>query len=740
MNKIGQVYEDMLKPHLSARAPDCPFYSTVTGDCVQGETRLDAEYWRCNLESPVLFNTTMAKLLNNVPDVSTILEIGPHFALRGPIGQILKQERQKRGPCTKGSPNYVATLCREETSCSSLLAAVGKLYVLGHKVDFASLSPPAPVLTDLPNYPWDRDQRFWKESRLSEAWRLRKHPHHELLGSRCAEAAESEPMWRNVLHHSDVPWLADHKVESDTVLPAAGYIAMMGEAIRQYLGSQAYELRNLMIKSVLLVSQKDPVEVITTMRPLRLTGLSNSASWWTFSISSFDGTSWVENCMAEGKTAEERSPDDNAMAAIPPHVRQVPTGYFYNHIRHLGLKCGPSFQLLSDIFAHTAEYSAIGTLRNDVTQYEAPYAVHPAVIDACVQLTVLARGRGISRELKNLALPVEIQHIVIYPGTGDLDAQASLAPETYAGTALAATKDGKLVVKLEHGLYVPFNTGQHLVNKAPLHAARVEWLPDIDCLENTNELLTLRRSNIDKLMLSERGCILSILQLFDVLKSLETPLSGHFIKYGAWLAKERDLILQGQRDDIDPEARQWASLDMEAREKLLDSLVEQISGPENANLCGIIKTYQALSRRSTAEPILTGQTNPSDLLQEDGVMRHFYDLLSESVNMDSFISLCAHSKPVMRILEVGAGTGAMSEVFLKNLVSDSGVRMYSQYVFTDLPSDFLPFAKERLKAFDQVEYKSLNIEADPAEQGFELGSFDLIIASNVSFLSLSGIK
>jgi SAM-dependent methyltransferase len=51
--------------------------------------------------------------------------------------------------------------------------------------------------------------------------------------------------------------------------------------------------------------------------------------------------------------------------------------------------------------------------------------------------------------------------------------------------------------------------------------------------------------------------------------------------------------------------------------------------------------------------------------------------------------------------------------------------------FTDISSGFFPAAKERFAAYQGIDFKILDIGKDPIEQGFEAGSFDLIVASNV---------
>jgi hypothetical protein len=43
-------------------------------------------------------------------------------------------------------------------------------------------------------------------------------------------------------------------------------------------------------------------------------------------------------------------------------------------------------------------------------------------------------------------------------------------------------------------------------------------------------------------------------------------------------------------------------------------------------------------------------------------------------------------------------------------------------------------AKERFAGVERIEYSVLDITRDPVEQGFQLGSYDLIIGANVSLL------
>lgn len=207
MKESGVLYEQLMASHISSKAASVPFYSTVKNEVIQDEGCLSPSYWRANMERPVLFNTTMQKLLRERKSSGNcvLLEIGPHPALAGPIRQILK--------ATQTAPTaaaYVSTLTRDSNEAHSILSVAGQLFVHGVDVNFNVLTPSGRVRTDLPRYPWHRDARYWHESRLSSEWRKRRFPHHEFLGSRVHECGDLEPMWRNSLKLGDVSWCRDH--------------------------------------------------------------------------------------------------------------------------------------------------------------------------------------------------------------------------------------------------------------------------------------------------------------------------------------------------------------------------------------------------------------------------------------------------------------------------------------------------------------------------------------------------
>ena len=80
----------------------------------------------------------------------------------------------------------------------------------------------------------------------------------------------------------------------------------------------------------------------------------------------------------------------------------------------------------------------------------------------------------------------------------------------------------------------------------------------------------------------------------------------------------------------------------------------------------------------------------------------------------------------LRVLEIGGGTGVSTQALLPVLQPKQ-----TNYTFTDIGSGFLTQAQQKFKDYPFLEYRLLDIDKSPTEQGFEKYSFDVIIASNV---------
>jgi SAM-dependent methyltransferase/NADP-dependent 3-hydroxy acid dehydrogenase YdfG len=81
---------------------------------------------------------------------------------------------------------------------------------------------------------------------------------------------------------------------------------------------------------------------------------------------------------------------------------------------------------------------------------------------------------------------------------------------------------------------------------------------------------------------------------------------------------------------------------------------------------------------------------------------------------------------VVKILEIGAGTGASTSSLLPNLNP-----FKTRYVFTDVSKYFLHKGLQRFKQYGFVEYCLFDAEEDPCLQGIRTQQFDIVVAVNV---------
>ncbi len=80
----------------------------------------------------------------------------------------------------------------------------------------------------------------------------------------------------------------------------------------------------------------------------------------------------------------------------------------------------------------------------------------------------------------------------------------------------------------------------------------------------------------------------------------------------------------------------------------------------------------------------------------------------------------------LRILEIGAGTGGTTTFLLPVLPAER-----TRYTFTDISGYFTRQAKEKYRDVPFLDYRLLNIENSPAEQGFTAHSFDIAVAGDM---------
>lgn len=467
-----------------------PFFSSVTGtELVSDE--LGPQYWVSNLLGQVKFADSLKALCFETrtrhsstgisitrrerragaaqkPSVDCLLEVGPHSALSGPIKQILADNVKLKA----ADILYASVLSRQNHAAFSALQAASTLASLSYPVDLQAINVPlktrnqraSRLLVDLPPYSWNHSRSYWAEPRLSKMFRNREHPRTDLLGAPDNMACPFEPRWRNYLRLSEIPWMADHKIQSDIVFPAAGYLSIAIEGIMQIAKDDDIAgvlLQDVSIQSALIISETAGVEIMTSLLKCDQPQLPSSDDWYTFHIYSVSkDNKWTGHCTGlialeskTGDTNESHTCDQNGLVDTPleaesQNILAVDIDLLYENLRRIGLDYGPCFANLSS--AHTMKTGACLT---EVTipdtaavmpmNIQHPLLIHPCTLDSTFHAIFAALPDGISLD-KGPLIPIAIESMRI---SRQIKSEAGEILNTY--TRVRSTTAGGVVASIE---------------------------------------------------------------------------------------------------------------------------------------------------------------------------------------------------------------------------------------------------------------------------------------------------
>ena len=712
MVEIGEdYYQAMVASGVLGSRPNIPFFSSVSGtklSTVSKERQLGPRYWQSNLEKPVMFKPAVVEILKHQDVVDPMfLEIGPHSALEGPIRQILTKESRK-------AP-YLSILTRRQSGNEGLLGAIGKLWSLHIDIDFTRLMPAGQTLNDLPCYPWDHQKTHWYEPRVAREWRLGGHPYHNLLGMRLPESTALEPVWRNLLHLSNVPWVSDHRLENNIVFPFAGFLAIAIEAAQEICGSRqaAVDLRNVVINTPLPINEELPTELLTTLRRCRLTD-SQDSEWWDFTISAHNGSDWTRHCV--GQVRANSDGEIPAAHALPSTLgtlpRRVDGRKWYEALVRKGLSYGPQFSSMESITTTVALPSkASASLRNNWHGDEADYALHPVVIDAFFQLQSVATYNGQTRLYRRL-VPTGLDQMTIFPCSQDQLQMLVSSESTKTGISSGSgycTSDSGIVAQYSGVRMTVFEASDAVVkNDFPL-TARSEWVPHIEH-SDLGVFFDPVRANVQDVDIHAFEDLVSLaFQHSQQVVRYSKPEAPHLQKYQSWLKEQTTAPPQ-------------VSDTSELLKSIESTASKLLSGPFEIAATAIREVCIAL------ESILTEQKEIQDILAADGMLDKLIDFMC-GLDSSRFYHELGLFKPNIRILELGAGSGTRTVKILEALRHEKGQRLFSRYVLADASMGLLDVAKTRFKDEAFLEFTPFIVERDFESQGFAEGDFDLVIAA-----------
>ncbi|CZT12486.1 related to lovastatin nonaketide synthase [Rhynchosporium agropyri] len=735
--------------------PDVKFFSSVTGKLKSED--FGPQYWVDNLLGQVKFSESLGNLLSMQKDASSapthhlIIEVGPHAALSGPINQTITS-RNFEG----FKHSYSTVLLRKKNAVSTMLELVGKLFEAGYNVNLntaahISSKPSSETVTDLAPYAWDHTTKYWSESRLSKEHRFRQHTNHDTLGLRVVHVSPLEPVWRNELKMAALPWLKDHMVDGIIVFPGTGYICMAIEAMRQIgLDRQvqgtiaSYRLREISFLKALVLTEDSSVEIQLTLKPA--VNDRGSSKWEDFKVlSRAENGVWSEHCRGSIKTEFETTTDEvegsresdterqtyldlleNVKAKA---TRQASSAEAYKLLKSRGNQYGPTFAALTDLYLGDMEGFAKIKVPDVAavmpSQWLSSDKIHAATFDSVchLHLYLLFESTGIKGVMPTTISEVYLSNELVTAAGDELITLGSVRVDgarTANCDSYVYQGDKMLLSMLKAELKA---VGESQAANAPEQSNQqgcheFVWEADVDFISKEtiaglSQVCQSTLSQDDKVRLLET---IACHYVQDCLSQLEeanfTPTQKHHVALLDWMKRY-------QTSDDYAKLSLGPSLD-NCLEKLRDSGVE-------IELLTAVGPFLA--------QVVQGQREAIELMMEGDVLYRFYaeNMWCKPGNehIAAYLHAASFKNPQMKVLEVGAGTGGATISSLAAVTREHGVAI-KHFTFTDISSGFFSRVQPMLEQWsDLVDYKVLDIEKDPVKQGFEVGTYDIVMASNV---------
>ncbi|MEU8272191.1 SDR family NAD(P)-dependent oxidoreductase [Sphaerisporangium sp. NPDC049002] len=394
---IEALREELLATldEVAPRPTDVAFCSSLAGAFID-PAELNAAYWYTSLRNPVRFEEGIRAFAGH--GTPLFIEASPHPVLTGHIQDTLE---------TAGTPGgATGTLRRGEGDWRRFLMAAGQAYVLGAEVNWAKAFGSGPYRhVEPPTYPFEH-RRYWIDGAAATAdvaasgMDASRHP---LLGAVVPLAGDDGFLLTGRLSRGAMPWLADHVVDGEVLLPGTAFVELALEAATT---AGCDEVEDLTLEAPLLLPEAGAVQVQLAVGGADADGRraltvyarhagDPEAAW----------TRHATGTLATASTAALTTAATERLAGWPPaDGLAVDLDEVYERLAEGGYEYGPAFQGLKAAWRVDGGAYVEVALPEHVRADAGRYTFHPALLDAALHLLVLDSAQA-AKDEPSLLLP-----------------------------------------------------------------------------------------------------------------------------------------------------------------------------------------------------------------------------------------------------------------------------------------------------------------------------------------------
>jgi len=395
---------------VAPRPAEIDFCSTVTGE-LHDPTTLDAAYWYENLRQTVEFEQATRTLAGT--GHTLFIEVSPHPVLTIGIEETLDAMAADR--CSA-----VGSLRRDDGGLTRMLTSLAQAHVRGATVHWPRPDSPTGVV-DLPTYPFQR-RSFWLRRTASSGDPSRlglAGSGHAMLGA-VVELGDGEN--GGVVHTGRLtvdaqPWLADHAVLGEIVLPGTAYVELAGYA-GGLLGTA--EIEELTLHAPLVLPEGGAVAIRVMVGAVDEDGRRSVTVHGR--IDDADEPTWTRH--ADGVLAPAAGQPTSLVEWPPPGATRLDVSGLYAEHADRGLGYGPAFQGLRSAWRAGDDICAEIELPEGVAIDG--FGLHPAALDSALHALGLVAADAEAGPM-GARLPFSWRGIAFH-GAGTAALRARLTP------------------------------------------------------------------------------------------------------------------------------------------------------------------------------------------------------------------------------------------------------------------------------------------------------------------------
>ncbi|MFI6739544.1 SDR family NAD(P)-dependent oxidoreductase [Nonomuraea sp. NPDC050451] len=358
---IEEELARLLAP-VAPRAGEVPWYSTVR-QCWLTGAEVDAAYWYENLRRTVWLEPSVRVLAEQGHGV--FVEVSAH-----PVLTMAVQE-------TVEDVVACGTLRRDDGGLRRLWSGAAELWVRGVEIDWAGVYEPArPHRVELPTYAFEREP-YWPKTVQSngDLTQVGLGPAgHPLLAAAVSLADGEGVLLTGRLSLKTHPWLADHQVNGQVLLPGTAFVEL---AVRAGDEAGCDLLEELTLQAPLILPERGGVQVQVAV------GAPDEDGRRALTIHArLDDEPWTRH--ATGFLAKDTGAAAFGEPSWPPAgATAVGADDVYELLAGIGVGYGAAFRGLRAVWRRDRELFAEVALPEGTET--GGFGLHPALLDAAIQ-------------------------------------------------------------------------------------------------------------------------------------------------------------------------------------------------------------------------------------------------------------------------------------------------------------------------------------------------------------------